>query len=175
MMTTVATDAGQLFEAHKDLAAKVVNVLCRRLPRHVDRLAAENAALLAMWQAAGRFDPTREVAFETFAGRRMAGAVLDMVRQEAGSRRRGPRRRRLALTGAEVGATGIDHLLPWRERTDVPLRVLSAQQRRAVELCYGDGLTQVAAAAVLGVGESRVSQLLKQAVAELRLVMGVAS
>jgi RNA polymerase sigma factor for flagellar operon FliA len=70
-----------LVEAHVPLADRVVGrVAAAGLPRHVCRDDLRSAALLALYQAAQRFDPARGVPFEHYASRRMRGAVLDELR-----------------------------------------------------------------------------------------------
>ena len=51
------------------------------LPEHVDSENLESAGILGLVESAGQFDPTRGVAFTTFAYRRIKGAILDELRR----------------------------------------------------------------------------------------------
>ena len=52
------------------------------LPNHYERDDLVQAGMVALVESAGRFDPDRGVAFSTFVGRRIEGAILDVVRRE---------------------------------------------------------------------------------------------
>ena len=51
------------------------------LPEHVDSENLESAGILGLVEAAGQFDPSRGVAFTTFAYRRIKGAIVDELRR----------------------------------------------------------------------------------------------
>ena len=70
-----------LVREHTDLADRVVGTMASAgIPRHVSRDDLRSAALLALFQAANRFDRSIGVPFELYAARRMRGAVLDELR-----------------------------------------------------------------------------------------------
>ena len=96
------------------------------------------------------------------AGKRNRTANLEDWRNIRDDRSDGP-----LEEGADLGrelrrrvlAYGLDHCL-------------TAAQRQAVELCYGEGLTMTMAARRLGVCPSTVSRRLSAAMAKLRRMAG---
>ena len=54
--------------------------LAIRLPAHVDKEDLVQVGLIGLIQSASRFDPRRGVQFETYANRRVQGAMLDYLR-----------------------------------------------------------------------------------------------
>lgn len=63
------------------LVEHLVNRLIRVLPNRLDRSDLVQAGMVGMIEAVRRFDPDRGVAFSTFAGRRIEGAIRDSVRR----------------------------------------------------------------------------------------------
>lgn len=59
----------------------VVGRLSSCFPSHVDRTELFNVGLRGLWEAIERFDPDRGIRFESFASRRIRGAVLDELRR----------------------------------------------------------------------------------------------
>lgn len=55
--------------------------LAMGLPSHVNREDLVQSGVLGLMEALQRFDPSRGVSFETFAGRRIRGAMLDELRR----------------------------------------------------------------------------------------------
>lgn len=51
------------------------------LPDSVDQDNLESAGILGLVEAAGQFDPARDIAFTTFAYQRIRGAILDELRR----------------------------------------------------------------------------------------------
>lgn len=64
------------------LVEHIVTRMSARFPGHVDRDDLVQAGMVALVETAGRYDPDRGIAFSTFAGRRIEGAILDVVRRE---------------------------------------------------------------------------------------------
>ena len=58
----------------------VANRLANRLPAHVDVEDLIQIGVIGLLQSAHRFDPDRGVKFQTFANRRVEGAMLDYLR-----------------------------------------------------------------------------------------------
>ncbi|MBX9677695.1 MAG: sigma-70 family RNA polymerase sigma factor [Gemmataceae bacterium] len=63
------------------LVRHVVGRLVAKLPPGVDLENLEAAGALGLVEAANRFDPTRGIAFDAYAYRRIRGAVLDELRR----------------------------------------------------------------------------------------------
>ena len=64
----------------------VRNVLLKTiadLPSHVDRENLESAGILGLVEAAEKYDPSRGVAFKSFAYLRIRGAILDELRRNS--------------------------------------------------------------------------------------------
>jgi RNA polymerase sigma factor for flagellar operon FliA len=62
------------------LVEHIVSRVVARFPRGVERDELVQVAMVALVEAARRFDPTRGVAFSTYVGRRVEGAILDSLR-----------------------------------------------------------------------------------------------
>jgi RNA polymerase sigma factor for flagellar operon FliA len=69
-----------LVELHLPLAERIAVGVSRKVPRHVDRDDLVSAAYLGLVQASRTYDPDKGVPFETFAARRVMGAVFDQLR-----------------------------------------------------------------------------------------------
>lgn len=69
-------------EKNVALVEHIVNRMSAGLPNHYERDDLVQAGMVALVESAGRFDPERGVAFSTFVGRRIEGAILDVVRRE---------------------------------------------------------------------------------------------
>jgi len=84
-METDKIEQGQqlLIEEYYDYAERIARVMVKRLgvPRDFYD-ACLSAASVGLISAAARFDPTRGIAFQHFAGTRIRGAILDEIRRE---------------------------------------------------------------------------------------------
>lgn len=69
-----------LVEMHLPLAERIAVGVSRKVPRHIDRDDLVSAAYLGLVQASQSYDPARGVPFESFAARRVAGAIYDQLR-----------------------------------------------------------------------------------------------
>jgi len=58
----------------------LANRLANRLPAHIDVEDLVQVGLVGLLQSADRFDPQRGVKFQTYANRRVEGAMLDYLR-----------------------------------------------------------------------------------------------
>jgi len=74
------SDRTALVESYLSLVGFVVSRLKGSLPRHVERERLSQHGVFGLIDAIERFDPSREVRFETFAVPRIRGAILDAVR-----------------------------------------------------------------------------------------------
>ncbi len=54
--------------------------LCARIPKHADSQALFSAGTLGLIDAVEKFDPDRNILFQTYASRRIRGAMLDELR-----------------------------------------------------------------------------------------------
>jgi RNA polymerase sigma factor (sigma-70 family) len=167
------TPEGQgLADRYVPLARSLARPFWRGWPRQRDEF--ESAATLALVEAAEAFDMGRNVGFATFARRRIVGSLLDTRARLKGARGTG---RRTIIP--EPGPLPSEDRLPTRTATDEQalededqfdlwMRRLPRQYARACRLIYQDGLQQSAAAAEMGLSQSRVSSLHSTALAMLR-------
>jgi RNA polymerase sigma factor for flagellar operon FliA len=66
---------------HVDLVKRIAQHLAARLPSSVDIDDLLQAGMVGLLEAAGNFDPSRGASFETYAGIRVRGAMLDDIRK----------------------------------------------------------------------------------------------
>jgi RNA polymerase sigma factor for flagellar operon FliA len=71
----------QLVEAHLQFAQKISNIKRRSLPRRISTEEIQAAAYMGLVEAANRFDSSKGVAFTTYAYPRIAGAIIDYLRE----------------------------------------------------------------------------------------------
>lgn len=72
----------ELVTAHAGLVKRIAYHLSARLPSTVEIDDLIQAGMVGLLEAAGNFDPSRGASFETFAGIRIRGAMLDDVRKQ---------------------------------------------------------------------------------------------
>jgi len=72
---------GKLVDRYLPLVQLHAAHLAAGLPRHVSREDLVQSGVLGMLEALKRFDPKRGIKFETYAGRRIRGAMLDELRR----------------------------------------------------------------------------------------------
>jgi RNA polymerase sigma factor (sigma-70 family) len=174
--------AGQaLAAAYVPLARRLAMPFKRHWPSQYDEF--DSAAMLALVQAAAVWDATRGCRFATFARHRILGGLRDAVR--AACRQPGLGRDRQVIPGG--GARELEPLgrvLTAHPEPDVAETLASAEEfeRRVrslppsrAEVCralYGDGLNQVETAQRVGLSQTRVSTLRREALAMLAGTFG---
>lgn len=72
---------GDLVTQHLSLVKRIAHHLAARLPSSVDVDDLMQAGMVGLLEAAGNFDPDRGASFETYAGIRIRGAMLDDIRK----------------------------------------------------------------------------------------------
>lgn len=73
----------ELIVSHLPLVKHVIGRIVGELPPGVDVENLEAAGVLGLVEAAGKFDPTRNAQFKTFAYLRVRGAILDELRRSS--------------------------------------------------------------------------------------------
>jgi RNA polymerase sigma factor FliA len=73
----------ELILSHLPLVKHIIGRLVVELPPGVDVDNLESAGVLGLVEAAGKFDPTRNAQFKTFAYIRVRGAILDELRRNS--------------------------------------------------------------------------------------------
>lgn len=143
---------------HLPLVQTVVDRIAAHLPPHVDRDDLFHAGVIGLIDALGRFDPSRDNAFSTYAVLRIRGAVIDELRARDWVPR-GARERARAWQQAvnelsgELGRLprddelakrlGIDvGLLPDFEAQSTLASQVSLDQPVGEDAALGDGLTR---------------------------------
>lgn len=214
-------DADELVRTHADLVRRIAYHLSARLPSSVDIDDLVQAGMIGLLEAAAQFKDGKGASFETYAGIRIRGSMLDSLRHLDWAPRSVHRRARELVqamqqiereTGCEATAVAIAarmgiaieeyhrivqdaascHLAsledmegvdPADEQLD-PLRVvadgrfrealaeaingLPEREKLVMSLYYQDEMNLKEIGMVLGVTESRVSQLHGQAVSRLK-------
>lgn len=75
-------DPADLITHYDKLAVKVARQYARKLPTFVLFDDLYSSALCGLWKAIERFDRSKGVPFESFARTKIAGAILDDIREE---------------------------------------------------------------------------------------------
>lgn len=70
-----------LITAHADLVKRIAHHLAARLPASVDVNDLTQSGMVGLLEAASNFDSSRGASFETYAGIRIRGAMLDDIRK----------------------------------------------------------------------------------------------
>lgn len=148
-----------------DQHAPLVNALCLRILR--DRAEAEEVlqeVFLQAWRQAGRYDPAR-------------GSVTSWLAVIARSRALDRLRRRAARREAPEEAIPVTIEMPRTAEAIAvreALQALPPTQRRALELAYYEGLTQVEIAERTGQPLGTIKTRMRTALLRLREALGPA-
>jgi RNA polymerase sigma factor for flagellar operon FliA len=90
---------------HLPLVKAIAMRVHENLPVHVDLDDLIHAGILGLFDAAGKFDSTKKVAFSSYAKHRIKGAILDSLRQlDWASRDLRRRHKQVEAARAELGA-----------------------------------------------------------------------
>jgi len=110
------SDPCQLIEQYGPLVRRIAHHLLARLPASVQVEDLVQSGMIGLLEAAGSYDATRGASFETFAGIRIRGAMIDEVRRGDWSPRSVHRNARRvaevirtieARTGADAGDAAV--------------------------------------------------------------------
>jgi RNA polymerase sigma factor for flagellar operon FliA len=184
---------------HLPLVKAIAIRVHENLPVHVDLDDLVHAGVLGLFDAATKYDASKQVAFSSYAKHRIKGAMLDSLRQldwasrdlrrrhkqvEAATRELSSTLQR-APTELEVAAKlGVD-IERWRQMM-IDLRSvglvsassrssenedLPARYKKVVFLYYTNEMTMKEIGSVLGINESRVSQIHKSALEKMQVVL----
>jgi RNA polymerase sigma factor FliA len=147
-----SADADQLVTRHADLVKRIAYHLAGRLPPSVEVNDLIQAGMLGLLEAAANYAENRGASFETFAGIRIRGAMIDALRKLDWAPRSVHRKARAVAnamreierqTGRDARDTEI------AERLGVPLEEYYAivQDAASCRLASLDDVTAAAAAA----------------------------
>ena len=172
------------------------NKMKSSVPRDLDRGDLMQAGVLGLIRAVELFDSDRGLKFETYAGYRVRGAMLDWMRDKNDWFQRGVRADHPEIKMFSYDVVGEDHsanesdnmhdkleCLSYEDTTIitsqrlVDLRLLLLRlpdrSRRVLDMRFRDGMSCLEIGAVIGVSESRVSQIIHKTINTLRRIMGV--
>jgi RNA polymerase sigma factor for flagellar operon FliA len=170
------------------LVKRLARMVAARVPSRVSLDDLVGAGMLGLVLAADRFDGVRGVPFETFARWRIHGALLDFLRGEDPLTREARRRlresQRSGTEGGEPQFLDVDAIADRLsldtpqayDATDALARIrlrkivgaLPENDRKLLELYYGEEQTLREVGAVLGVTESRICQRLSGILSRVR-------
>ncbi len=74
-------DREELVTQHSDLVKRIAFHLLSRLPPSVQAEDLVQAGMIGLLEAASHYDPSRGASFETYAGIRIRGSMLDEIRR----------------------------------------------------------------------------------------------
>lgn len=209
----------RLVVQYAPLVKYVVGRLGFRLPEHVDQQDLVSEGVIGLIDAINRFDPGREIRFESFAVPRIHGSIMDSLRsqdwlprrvrteikriEETRSRLEGDLGRtptmeeiaeamgtsvesviKLESTKSSARLASLDELQSVNDTLPADpdefeadgavleaVRTLAERDQIVIALYYFEQLTLAEIGQVLGVTESRVSQLRSKATKALRAAM----
>ena len=174
----------EIVERNMPFAAAIARNIGKSLPRHASLDDVTSSAYVGLIEASRRFRPASGVKFTSFARYRVRGAVLDSLRA-LDHLTRGQRtavKQTAALPAWDSGPVPHPDELPSHdggpeeagiasERSHALARALTllpSRQQRILRAYYADGLTMREVGLLIGVNESRVSQIHAHALAALR-------
>jgi RNA polymerase sigma factor for flagellar operon FliA len=217
---------------HLPLVKAIAVRVHENLPVHVDLDDLVHAGVLGLFDAAGKFNPDKQVAFSSYAKHRIKGAILDSLRQlDWASRDLRRRHKQVEAATRELASTlqrtpteseiaeklGVD-VQRWRqmmvdlrsvglisassrtaEHDDLPapdfpskpetqpdnmcsreqmrsvlgvaMKTLPERYQKVVFLYYTNEMTMKEIGGILGINESRVSQIHKSALEKMQVVL----
>ncbi len=75
------TDTSQLIRDHLSLVDILVGRMVTQVPSFMNRDDMKSAGMLGLFDAANKYDPSKNILFKTFAEHRIRGAILDEMRK----------------------------------------------------------------------------------------------
>lgn len=172
----------QLFEANLDLPRRIAGNLAKRLPPNIDFEDLQQEGLIALWERTAKWDSRRGVGFRQFARSRVAGAMLDYVREVNHRGSNYPQMRSLEGCGFQLAVEG--QARQRMEARDVRSKIwaavdtLPAAERLVIVLHFFEGLKISIIGRMMGFSCfrgscGRVSQLRKAALKRLRALFEI--
>lgn len=169
----------KLFNDHIGYAHSFARLYAMRKGLTAEHSRIKNSALIGLWKACLSYDPNK-TKFTTYSVYRMLGEVLDDLRKQERNAQRASK-----LEGLQIPKeyqyeflTKIygkkDRTLENPEDTQVIINKLPPQYRQVFTLIYIKGLSKVETGKRLGVSESRIGQIHKRGIWELRRRYNVA-
>lgn len=156
MTVKLSIDQQNLVVTHLSLAKKLARISKKKSTfANYDEL--ESAAFMGLSEAAGKYDPSLNVTFETYASCRIFGAIKDYQRELSWGSRNNP------VKTESVESHDFSYTEPETSNTfDKIVNPLSSTNARILRLHYVDECKIREIADDMGVHESRVSQILSE-------------
>ena len=178
-------DRHELIVSHIPFVERTVWGMAKRWPSWVDRDDARSAGFLGLVDAADHFNPERGTPFKPYAIQRIRGAVRDWQRSEDWATRSSRAKATAGhdiqhivhMDGVAVFNVADPHAVDPEEsaiRADTARRLRCAvgwlrdRDRTVIEGVYLHGRTLVSLSIEMGVDQSRVWQIRKHALEQLR-------
>ena len=101
----------RIVEQHTTLVRRIAHHLAARLPSSVQVEDLIQAGMIGLLEASGKFDGDKGASFETYAGIRIRGAMLDEIRRGDWAPRsvhRNARKVADAIRDADIGFRSVD-------------------------------------------------------------------
>jgi len=162
-MTTI--ERNRLIENYMPLANKLAVEKKKSLPSWVSLDDLKSAAYFGLVDAANKFDPERLISFGTYAKWRIAGEMLDFIRESC----RDTERCSISLDSTDENGVSLASKIPqgvpvtdFDEFFEDLTKNLADLDRNILSMYYVDDLSLKEIGGKIGVSESRVSQLLKR-------------
>jgi RNA polymerase sigma factor for flagellar operon FliA len=109
-LATSATESEHLINQNLTLVKRIAHHIMAKLPASIELDDLIQAGMLGLIEAASHYDPSRGASFETYAGIRIRGAILDEVRKSDWTPRSVHRRyRNITEAIAELQASTGQH------------------------------------------------------------------
>ena len=166
-------DRGAFEELYRRYGRSAYGVALRVTAQNLIAQEVVQEAFLALWRAPEAFDPSRG-AFRSFFLSLVHHRAVDAVRREERMRKRAERAANLEpVTGEDPAEDVVEdaYLVVRRKEVREALASLPADQRRALEMAYFGGMTQVKIAEALGIPVGTVKTRTLAAMRKLRAAL----
>jgi RNA polymerase sigma factor (sigma-70 family) len=171
-MTTI--ERNRLIENYMPLANKLASEKKKSLPSWVSLDDLKSAAYYGLVDAANKFDPERFISFGTYARWRIAGEILDFIRESC----RDNERCSISLDVSDENGVSLSARIPQGEPSENfdeffedLTKGIGDLDKNILLMYYVDDMSLKEIGSRIGVSESRVSQLLKRSRENVRLTV----
>ena len=160
---------------HLPLVNSIAVMVHDNLPVQVDLDDLIGAGILGLLDAASTNDPREKAIFHTYARHRIKVAILDRLRQADWVSRRGTERGSVAApefpTLQEFQPDSMCAKEELRDMLMVAMKTLPERYQKVVILYYTNDMTMKEIGGLLGINESRVSQIHKTALEKMAIAL----
>lgn len=159
----------EMFESLKGLVDYKVNAVCRKFGiqndlGHISKDDLKQSALIAAWNIIPKYDSSKDVKLESFAGHRIYGAILDELRRTTAMHKMPGRRAQLFDIEDNLNIFVTDDL-----ELDNQIDITGALKSKLIDcvkkeifLAYVEGQSGRDLAKLHGVSHTRISQIVNE-------------